>query len=59
MKWLDYLWIAFLALLGYIGYKHGKRVSDLEKTEDNAEILSKYQDVDNQKVEDPYKKDNW
>lgn len=59
MKWLDYLWIAFLTLIGYIGYKHGKRVSDLEQTEDNAEILSKYQEVDNQEVKDPYKKDNW
>lgn len=59
MKWLDYLWIAFLTLIGYIGYKHGKRVSDLEKTEDNAEILDKYQQVDQEESPDPYKKDNW
>lgn len=59
MKWLDYLWIVFLTLIGYISYKHGKRVSDLEKTEDNAEILDKYQKVDQEEYPDPYKKDNW
>lgn len=59
MKWLDYLWVAILTLIGYIGYRHGKRVSDLEKTEEEKEILCKYQEVDSQEAEDPYKKDNW
>lgn len=59
MKWFDLIWIAFFTLISYISYLHGKRVSDLEKTEDNAEILDKYQQVDSEESPDPYKKDNW
>lgn len=59
MKWLDYLWVAFLALLGYLGYRHGKRVSDLERAEKDAELLDKYQKVDQEEAADPYVKDNW